>query len=151
MGRTGIPNHANGQFHGAIGKIWGPAEALGCGNAIEEEAKLPRAKLSSKQIMRCFTSTRSLHQGGNAMEMQLRYLTCTRTLHQVNRFVLMWMRVGAQALDGGSLALLLLEAARGKRLPEGVESGITRFGLIALVTSGIALLVMDATAALLSH
>lgn len=48
------------------------------------------------------------------------------------------------ALDGGFLALLFLEALRGgKKLPEGVESGVMASGWLLLMTLGCALIVRD--------
>ncbi|CAD7696013.1 unnamed protein product [Ostreobium quekettii] len=48
------------------------------------------------------------------------------------------------ALDGGFLALLLLEAARGgKKLPQGVENGVMASGWLALMMLGSILLVQD--------
>eukprot|EP00884_Botryococcus_braunii_P021151 jgi/Botrbrau1/771/Bobra.0181s0025.1 len=47
------------------------------------------------------------------------------------------------ALDGGYLALLLVEAARGKKLPDGVESGIMASGFILLMAAGLLLIIRD--------
>lgn len=47
------------------------------------------------------------------------------------------------ALDGGYLLLLALEAARGKKLPQGVENGFMASGLILLTGLGAALIVHD--------
>ncbi|KAK9814195.1 hypothetical protein WJX72_002001 [[Myrmecia] bisecta] len=47
------------------------------------------------------------------------------------------------ALDGGYLALLLVELARGKKLPQDVERGIMGSGLLLLMAVGIVLVVRD--------
>ncbi len=48
------------------------------------------------------------------------------------------------ALDGGYLALIALEAARGgAKLPEGVEQGIMASGLLLLLATGAVLVVRD--------
>lgn len=48
-----------------------------------------------------------------------------------------------QALDGGYLALLMIEAARGKKLPDAVESGIMASGFILLMAAGLLLIIRD--------
>jgi len=52
------------------------------------------------------------------------------------------------ALDGGYLALLAVEAVRGKRLDKEVEQAISASGVLLLLLSGVALVVRD-TAGLL--
>ena len=48
------------------------------------------------------------------------------------------------ALDGGYLALIALEAARGgAKLPEGVEQGIMTSGFLLLLATGVVLVVRD--------
>lgn len=48
------------------------------------------------------------------------------------------------ALDGGYLALILLEALRGgKKLPKEVESAVMASGLLLLMATGVALLIKD--------
>ena len=48
------------------------------------------------------------------------------------------------ALDGGYLALILLEALRGgKRLPKDVETAVMTSGLLLLMVSGVALIIKD--------
>ena len=48
------------------------------------------------------------------------------------------------ALDGGYLALLIVEATRGgKKLPTGLEQGIMSSGILVLLTTGIVLIVRD--------
>eukprot|EP00850_Spirogloea_muscicola_P007443 SM000037S13578 [mRNA] locus=s37:854620:857158:+ [translate_table: standard] len=48
------------------------------------------------------------------------------------------------ALDGGYLALILLEALRGgKKLPNGVEQGIVTSGFLLLLAVGVVLMVRD--------
>lgn len=47
------------------------------------------------------------------------------------------------ALDGGYLVLLLLEAARGKKLPEGVEQGVMASGLLMMMFLGVGLVIRD--------
>ncbi|CAD7700493.1 unnamed protein product [Ostreobium quekettii] len=48
------------------------------------------------------------------------------------------------ALDGGFLALLAVEAARGgRKLPQGVENGVMASGWLVLMTLGVVLLVKD--------
>lgn len=46
-------------------------------------------------------------------------------------------------MDGGYLALLLVEAARGKKLPDEVESGIMASGFILIMAAGLLLLIRD--------
>lgn len=48
-----------------------------------------------------------------------------------------------QALDGGYLALLVVEGVRGKKLPKGIEQGIMASGLLALMGLGVVLIVRD--------
>ena len=48
------------------------------------------------------------------------------------------------ALDGGYLALILLEALRGgKKLPKDVETAVMTSGLLLLMASGVALIIKD--------
>jgi RIP metalloprotease RseP len=47
------------------------------------------------------------------------------------------------ALDGGYLLLLLLEAARGRRLPEGLEQGVMTSGLLLMMVLGVGLAIRD--------
>lgn len=47
------------------------------------------------------------------------------------------------ALDGGYLLLLLLEAARGKKLPEGLEQGVMTSGLLLMMVLGVSLAIRD--------
>ena len=47
------------------------------------------------------------------------------------------------ALDGGYLALIALEAARGKKLPTELEQGIMTSGFLLLLTAGLFLIVKD--------
>lgn len=48
------------------------------------------------------------------------------------------------ALDGGYLALIMLEAFRGgKKLPDGVEQGIMSSGILLLLAIGVVLMVRD--------
>jgi membrane-associated protease RseP (regulator of RpoE activity) len=47
------------------------------------------------------------------------------------------------ALDGGYLLLLLLEAARGKKLPESLEQGVMTSGLLLMMVLGVGLAVRD--------
>lgn len=47
------------------------------------------------------------------------------------------------ALDGGYLALIGLEALRGKKLPDGVEQGIMSSGILLLLALGVVLMVRD--------
>jgi membrane-associated protease RseP (regulator of RpoE activity) len=47
------------------------------------------------------------------------------------------------ALDGGYLFLIMLEALRGKKLPEGVEKGIMSSGILLLLALGVVLMVRD--------
>ena len=47
------------------------------------------------------------------------------------------------ALDGGYLLLLVLEALRGKKLPEGVEATFQVSGFLLLVGFGLLLIVKD--------
>lgn len=47
------------------------------------------------------------------------------------------------ALDGGYLLLLLLEAARGKKLPESLEQGVMTSGLLMMMVLGVGLAVRD--------
>jgi RIP metalloprotease RseP len=48
------------------------------------------------------------------------------------------------ALDGGTLALLLVEAARGgRRIPREVEQSITSSGVLLVVMLGLFLIVRD--------
>ena len=49
-----------------------------------------------------------------------------------------------QALDGGYLALLVAEAVRGKKLPQGVEQGIMASGFLLLTGVGLVLVFRDA-------
>eukprot|EP00877_Chromochloris_zofingiensis_P009012 jgi/Chrzof1/4364/Cz14g10130.t1 len=46
-------------------------------------------------------------------------------------------------LDGGYLLLLLLEALRGKKLPQTVEQGVMTSGLLLLMTIGVGLVIRD--------
>lgn len=47
------------------------------------------------------------------------------------------------ALDGGYLLLLLLEAARGKKLPDGIEQGVMASGLLLMMVLGVGLAIRD--------
>jgi RIP metalloprotease RseP len=47
------------------------------------------------------------------------------------------------ALDGGYLLLLLLEAARGKKLPDGLEQGVMASGLLLMMVLGVGLAIRD--------
>jgi RIP metalloprotease RseP len=47
------------------------------------------------------------------------------------------------ALDGGYLMLLLLEAARGKKLPDGIEQGVMASGLLLMMMLGVGLTIRD--------
>lgn len=47
------------------------------------------------------------------------------------------------ALDGGYLALLLLEAVRGQKLPSSVEQGVMTSGLLVLLVLGVGLVIRD--------
>eukprot|EP00775_Hariotina_reticulata_P009294 gene9294-9459_t len=47
------------------------------------------------------------------------------------------------ALDGGYLLLLLLEAGRGKKLPEGLEQGVMTSGLLLMMVLGVGLAIRD--------
>eukprot|EP00878_Enallax_costatus_P002424 GHUV01002601.1.p1 GENE.GHUV01002601.1~~GHUV01002601.1.p1 ORF type:complete len:473 (+),score=117.90 GHUV01002601.1:154-1572(+) len=47
------------------------------------------------------------------------------------------------ALDGGYLLLLLLEAARGKKLPETLEQGVMTSGLLLMMVLGVGLAIRD--------
>lgn len=47
------------------------------------------------------------------------------------------------ALDGGYLLLLLLEAARGKKLPQGLEQGVMTSGLLLMMVLGVGLAIRD--------
>lgn len=47
------------------------------------------------------------------------------------------------ALDGGYLLLLLVEAVRGKRLPQNVENAVMASGLLLLTGLGFTLIVKD--------
>lgn len=47
------------------------------------------------------------------------------------------------ALDGGTLALLLVEAARGQKLPREVEQRITSSGVLVVLMLGLILIVRD--------
>lgn len=47
------------------------------------------------------------------------------------------------ALDGGYLLLLLLEAARGRKLPEGIEQAVMSSGLLLMLTLGVGLAIRD--------
>ena len=47
------------------------------------------------------------------------------------------------ALDGGYLLLLLLEAARGKKLPDGIEQGVMTSGLLLMMVLGVGLAIRD--------
>lgn len=49
------------------------------------------------------------------------------------------------ALDGGQLAFLLLEAVRGKPLPQGVQENVMQTGLVLLLGLGLFLIVRDTT------
>ena len=48
-----------------------------------------------------------------------------------------------QALDGGYLALLIVEGLRGKKLPKTLEQGIMASGLVLLTGLGVILIVRD--------
>ena len=61
-----------------------------------------------------------------------------RLLHLVTLFS------GMQALDGGYLALLVAEAVRGKKLPQGVEQGIMASGFLLITAVGLLLVFRDA-------
>ena len=50
---------------------------------------------------------------------------------------------GAQALDGGYLALLAVEAARGRKLPQALEQTIMASGLLLLSGLGFFLILRD--------
>ena len=47
------------------------------------------------------------------------------------------------ALDGGYLFLLLVEAARGKKLPQEVEQAVMSSGFLLLLTLGVGLIIRD--------
>ncbi len=47
------------------------------------------------------------------------------------------------ALDGGQLSFLLVEALRGKPLPESVQSGVMQTGLVLLLGLGVVLIIKD--------
>lgn len=47
------------------------------------------------------------------------------------------------ALDGGYLLFLLLEAARGKKLPETLEQGVMTSGLLLMMVLGVGLAIRD--------
>jgi RIP metalloprotease RseP len=47
------------------------------------------------------------------------------------------------ALDGGYLMLLLLEAVRGKKLPDGIEQGVMASGLLLMLMLGVGLTIRD--------
>lgn len=47
------------------------------------------------------------------------------------------------ALDGGYLLLLLLEALRGKKLPESLEQGVMTSGLLLMLVLGVGLAIRD--------
>ena len=47
------------------------------------------------------------------------------------------------ALDGGYLALLVLEGLRGKKLPQDVEKGFMASGFLLLTAMGVVLVVRD--------
>jgi RIP metalloprotease RseP len=47
------------------------------------------------------------------------------------------------ALDGGYLALLIVEAARGKKLPQEVEQAVMSSGFLLLLTLGVGLIIRD--------
>ena len=47
------------------------------------------------------------------------------------------------ALDGGYLLLLAIEAARGKRLPQGLEQGVMASGLLLMMALGVGLVIRD--------
>ncbi|KAF6256534.1 intramembrane metalloprotease [Scenedesmus sp. NREL 46B-D3] len=47
------------------------------------------------------------------------------------------------ALDGGYLLLLLLEAARGKKLPDSFEQGVMTSGLLLMLVLGVTLVIKD--------
>ena len=47
------------------------------------------------------------------------------------------------ALDGGYLLLLAIEAARGKKLPDGVEAAFQASGFLLIMGMGAFLLVKD--------
>ncbi len=49
-----------------------------------------------------------------------------------------------QALDGGYLALLVAEAVRGKKLPQGLEQGIMASGFLVITAAGLFLVARDA-------
>ena len=61
-----------------------------------------------------------------------------RLLHLVRLLSVM------QALDGGYLALLVAEAVRGKKLPQGVEQGIMASGFLLITAVGLLLVFRDA-------
>jgi membrane-associated protease RseP (regulator of RpoE activity) len=46
-------------------------------------------------------------------------------------------------LDGGYLALLALEAARGRKLPAGLEAGVMAGGLLVMTALGVGLVIRD--------
>jgi RIP metalloprotease RseP len=47
------------------------------------------------------------------------------------------------ALDGGYLFLLMVEAARGKKLPQEVEQAVMSSGFLLLLTLGVGLIIRD--------
>lgn len=150
-GRIGVQLATRGQVKHVVAK--GPAAIVA--SAAREYARLATAVLSGlKQLVTNFGEASSSVAGPVAIVAAGAEVARTDAagLFQFGAIVNINLAVvnllPLPALDGGYLALLLIEAVRGKRLDKEVEQTISAGGILLLLLSGIALIVRD-TAGLL--